>query len=275
MAKKQIICALFAIMMFVTASIAQAAPAASNVDWGNGVITVTGYGTPPARANTPTKRFALARRAAIVDAYRYVAETIQGVNVTAESTVSDLAAENDLINTKVNALIRGAQIVSEEALPDGGYKVTMQVSMYGVSNSLSSIVMPKTETVEPLPERIPVASAPTVSEVRGNYTGVIIDCRGFDVNPIMSPVIRLQDGTPVYGYKNLQPEKVIHFGMAAYSHGQSTVQRAGLNPLVIHAIGMVRHNAYPVISDEDANRMLAENNVSHFLDDCKVVIMRR
>ncbi len=284
--KKRIFCALFAVMMLLVASLAQAAPA-EPVDWNSGIITVEGYGTPPDRAKTPTKRFALARRAAIIDGYRALAETIRGVYVSSNSTVKDLEVESDIVKARVETLVQGARIVSQETLPDGGCKVVMQINMYGSSSSLADAIRPALEKegteVEPFKESIPSVttttttntSTTTTTTVQGNYTGVIIDCRDFEVNPIMSPVIRLQDGTPVYGYKNLNPDKVIHFGMAAYSHGQNMTQRAGSNPLVIHATGMERHNAYPVISDADANHMLAENKVSHFLDNCKVVIMRR
>ena len=284
--KKKIFCALFAVMMLLVASLAQAAPAES-IDWNSGIITVEGYGTPPDRAKTPTKRFALARRAAIIDGYRALAETVRGVYVSSNSTVKDLEVESDVIGARVESLVQGARIVSQESLPDGGCKVIMQINMYGPSSSLADAIRPALEKsnteVQPFKESIPSVttttttntSTTTTTTVQGNYTGVIIDCRDFEVNPIMSPVIRLQDGTPVYGYENLQPDKVVRFGMAAYSHGQNMTQRAGSNPLVIRATGMERHNAYPVISDADANRMLAENKVSHFLDNCKVVIMRR
>lgn len=69
------------------------------------------------RENVPAARgTALARRAAVVDAYRQLAETIKGVQIDAETSMRDLAIESDIVNTKIKALVKGARIVEETAM---------------------------------------------------------------------------------------------------------------------------------------------------------------
>jgi kynurenine formamidase len=50
--------------------------------------------------------------------------------------------------------------------------------------------------------------------------------------------------------------------------------RAGANPLIIKAVGLDNHNTYPIVSDEDANKILVENSATGFLNRCAVVFVR-
>ena len=269
--------------------------AADNVDWNNSTITVIGTGVQPNNAVNPAQARMLARRAAVADAYRQLAESIKGVNVDAETTVENMMVTSDIIRTKVSACIQGAQVVSEKEIPGGGYEVTMTVPLFGVSNSIAQAVMPKPTVVEPMPTPVPevIPSVPSGSlqggtivyttidrggkspmEAIGGYTGVIIDCRGLGLNPVMSPVIKNDKGMSIYGHKNLNYDKVVSDGMVGYASNVNQATRAGSHPLIIKAIKLTDHNANPVITAADANRILIENGTSNFLNDTKVVFLR-
>ena len=53
----------------------------------------------------------------------------------------------------------------------------------------------------------------------------------------------------------------------------NTHPRAGANPLIVKAIGVDNHNTYPIVSDEDANKILVENSATGFLNRCAVVFL--
>ena len=89
-------------------TIMQAAEAAAQ--WEQGAITAEGFGTPP-MGTYGSKASIMARRAAIVDAQRNLAEQINGVQVDAETTVENFVISSDLVKTKVSALIKGAMVV--------------------------------------------------------------------------------------------------------------------------------------------------------------------
>ena len=301
------------ILMMLTAMIAVlmlsslSAFAAEGVDWGNSTITVTGSGIAPANARSAAQARMMARRAAVVDAYRQLAEAIKGVNVDSETTVQNMMVVDDTTKTKVSAFIQGAKILSEQVTADGGYEVTMTVSMFGVSNSLASAVMPKPAAVEAFPQpvaavapsvptqsvqvtvtvntqpAVPAASVPATGssaaaapagKAIGGYTGLIVDCSGLGLKPVMSPVIKNASGQPIYGYKNLDYDRVVSNGMAGYTADIHNAVRAGANPLVVRAIGLDNHNGNPILSVADANRVLIENGASGFLDRTAVVFVR-
>ena len=249
------------------------AEAALGADWSSQMITVTGSGVPPAGARGGQARL-LARRAAQADAYRQLAEIVKGVQVDAETTVEMAALKSDTVNLRVEAVIKGAQIVDENITRDGVYEVTMQLPMFGATNSLASAVIERHERIEPFPAPEPVR--PNVSidiTVRGGYTGVVIDCRGFHVQPVMSPVIKNSHGTKIYGHKNIDPDYVIEHGMADYADSMGQTSRAGSNPLVIRAERMEDFDSTPVISIADANKILSENDISGFLEKTAVVFL--
>lgn len=272
---------LLAAMILSLCTLAEAAP---EPDWNANKIQVTGMGVAPRNAVSPAHASMMARRAAIADGYRQLAEVIQGVQVDAETTVEQMMLKSDVVKTKVSTVVKGAQIVSEGELAGGGYSVTMEIPLFGGNNSLANAVIERTTVIEPFPAPAPdyvpptppapsVPSVPSAPSV-GKYTGLIVDCRGVgSLRPVMSPVILDANMKTIYGHKNLDCDKIIREGMASYAHNQNDAVRAGSNPLVVRAIGIDDLNADPILSMEDTNLVLYENETSHFLDNTAVVFL--
>ena len=357
--------------------------------WDGGTIRVVGLGVAPA-GTSGTQAEALARRAAISDAYRQLAEQVNGVNVDASTTVENLMLANMTVRTHVSALIKGVEIREEKAQRDGSYTVTLELPVYGSGSLASTVFAPNmarepwtppatvytpytpqnydttgygtydraqmqnspanrvtaatplrpstpaaaenplrptqpavttpaaptepaqlrpthpaatapTAPVTPAPTKQPPAApvapvpipaptpapavqtpiAPTTppaeivptGQAVGGYTGVIIDCTGLGLRTAMSPVIKADNGRPIYGYKNLDSDKVVANGMASYARSDADATRAGTNPLRLRAVS-IDGGANPVLSANDANRLLLENNASGFLDATNVVFLR-
>lgn len=318
-----------------------AAMSMGNVDWKNRVVTVTGESIAPPNAINRAQARALASRGAKADAYRSLAETINGVRVEGETTVENMITTRDTIRLSVEATIKGARVIDEKFMSDGSYRVKMQVPLFGVSNSLASAVFDRNYEVEPFPDpvfdvepstpnyyqprtnytpttpyRSPLSrmALPTLnaldlqnlqsttyqqptqnyqveydrpqtyqpvrksvadyaSMAKGDYTGLIVDCRGLELQPVMSPVIMNSNGTKIYGHKNLDIDRVIREGMADYVDDTTSTARAGDKPLVVKAVALENFNSNPVVAIPDSNRILIENYASKFLKDLKVVFL--
>ena len=266
-----------AAILVLTGIKVDAAPG-GGVDWtkGSGVLTGTGIGLPPSNAVGPQKKI-WARTAAIADAQRRLAEAAEEVRVEGETTVKMNTLADDTVRTSVAATLKGAYIVSENWNSEGYYEVTMQVPVFGAGSLAQAVIKPVEQI--PFPTPSPVQPSPTnpsttvTISVSGGYTGVIIDCRGLNLNPVMSPVIKDSSGVKLYGHQNLDYDMVIRDGMASYAHDMSQASRAGSNPLVIKAERLDDHNANPVLSVTDGNRMLLENNSAGFLSKTAVVFL--
>ena len=275
----KIICLLSVVGFLLSLNLSQAFAAGSAMtDWDREIISGTGYGVAdPARAKNPGHARIMAHQAAMLDAYRRLAEQAKGIHVTANSSISDNISTGDVVTGEVDAVVKRARVVSENYDEYGNCSVVLEVPLFGVTNSIAKAVL-KPVAKEAFP-------APTVNEatiqstvnvtITGGYTGLIIDCSGLGLKPVMSPVIRNASQQPIYGYKNLDYDRVIDKGMASYASGMNgNLSRAGSNPLIIKAVRVEDHNSYPVVDTADADRILLENQKSHFLDSCAVVFVR-
>ena len=90
-------------------------------------ITVTGQGIAPSFANAQ-QAYALAKRAAIADAYRLLAERVKGVTIEGKDTVKNMSVQNSIVRTHVQALIKNAIIV-DTTYQNGMCEVQMELKI--------------------------------------------------------------------------------------------------------------------------------------------------
>ena len=280
---KKFINLVFALIMMCCAVIAYANENA--VNWSKGDVTAIGVGYPPEEMGM--RGNSIARRAAMVDAQRNLLEITKGVQIDAETTVENMTVSSDVVNSKVQGLLKGAQIFEEGNLDDGGYYVKMRIALYGSTNSLASVAM--TEYAKDIqPQAFTVVedtelSKKEVKQVkRAGYTGVIVDASGLGLEATFSPAIYDTNGRIVYGIANVDKDVVISKGMVDYANAveEATVgNRAGDNPLVIKAVGVKGgkssvNKVNVVVSVEDADRILLANEKSAMLENLAVVFVK-
>jgi hypothetical protein len=224
-----------------------------SLNWSERWIQVVGYGIPPTNAVNMSQGQLLARQGAIMDAQRNLLNVIGYVDVTAESTMLNYMA-NDVVRTAVEGSITHAQIVQgsdvwsvpEAAKGDwkqGIYGITLQYNL----DQLLLFIYPQGNAVNR-------PGGGTGSEV--SYTGVVIDARGYRMQP--SLYIKLVDpqGDPV-------AEAVAAAYVPSTSYTLSGTNeavvaatndpRVGSNPLGIRALGTDQTmRNWLVISEADA-----------------------
>ncbi len=90
-------------------------------------ITVVGQGVAPYNGTySPAQSYALAKRAAIADSYRLIAEKIKGVYVEGEDLIKNMMVKKSMVRTSVSAMVRNATIV-ETTIKDGLCEVEMDI----------------------------------------------------------------------------------------------------------------------------------------------------
>ncbi|NPA55546.1 MAG: hypothetical protein GXO40_04200 [Epsilonproteobacteria bacterium] len=91
-------------------------------------VTGVGEGVPPVNTVSPAQARALARRAAIADAYRSLAEKMYGIRLSAKDRIRDLITQRTEVRTEVFGIIKGATI-DDETWKDGLYTVVLKVKL--------------------------------------------------------------------------------------------------------------------------------------------------
>lgn len=244
-------------------------------------IRADGYGIIPSGMPTGAAKL-MARRAAIGDAQRNLLESIQGIAVDSETTIENFMLKSDVIHTKVSGIVKGAVVISESVQNDGTYKVTMSVPMYGVDSiadvAVNAVVGDKVPVPVPEPSS---AFKPIKGSISGGYTGLVINAKGSGLVRTFCPAIYDTNGRAVYGVYNVDKKYAIDYGVVGYAKGEdgwrnvnAGTSRAGSNPMVINIVSVRERTVNKcdvVISVEDADRLLAENQRSHFLDKYAVM----
>ena len=246
--------------------------AEAKVDYDSGMITVSAYSAYE-NLDSEGQQTALheyvargvSHDAALADARKQLDDFVSAISVMPTQTVGDLMASDPAVAAKVTRLVKNADVILDEA-GEKGYNISLQLPLYGINDSVSRAVLPQIYVQDKLP------AVPDGVAEAGGYTGLVIDCSGLGIRHIMTPAIIDTAGRQVYFYKAMLWDKVVRFGMAAYGNDAKTLARAGQSPLVVHAMSLADNGTSPVVSVDDANRILAANEQGKFLMQCAVVI---
>lgn len=92
------------------------------------LLVATGEGVAPLRAHSNAQAMTLARRAAIADAHRQMAEQLFGARIESKDVVSDATLQSSRIISQVYGIVRNAAIV-ENVYHNGLYIVRMEMEI--------------------------------------------------------------------------------------------------------------------------------------------------
>ncbi len=275
------------------------------VNWQTGLVKATGIGAPPENAANMAQARAMALRAATVVARRNLLEVIKGVRINSSTKVKNYMVQNDVIVTKVQGFLQNSQVLNTEYMSDGSVQVEVGVSLRG---GFADVLMPekikfnkkapKPTSYEPQPievskEAKPAEQAPekekTVQEQEKKqkdvsmeakgpvYTGLVVDARGINARPAMSPKIVDENGSEVYGSAMVSREYAIQQGMAGYAKVMDKAKqnsRVAENPYVVQAISSEgKTNTDLVVSSSEANKLRKLSDNLNFLEKCRVMIV--
>ncbi len=91
-------------------------------------ITAVGYGAESAFGNlTEGQKRLMAIRSSKLDAYRALAEQISGIKIDSNTSVASLSARNDSFRARVNAIVKGARVISVTPMADNNYETVLEV----------------------------------------------------------------------------------------------------------------------------------------------------
>ena len=259
-----------------------------SINWSQGYIEAVGIGAVPDRSIGKSNARPMALRAAVVVAQRNLLEITKGVQIDSTTTVKDFMVESDIVNSKVEGLVKGAQVVKTEYLADTTVEVTLRMPLNG--GVLAQTIMPLAIAKPPAPPEpapaapAPVAPAPVVTAPvapapagPAAYTGMVVDARGIQARPAMSPRVFDEDGKEVYGSANVDREYAVQQGMSGYARDLTAAQsnqRVTANPVTVKALrssGAGKSDL--IISNVDAQQIRDSAENMTFMKKCRVMVV--
>lgn len=258
-------------------------------NWDAALIKAQGFGIEPRSADSAAQGLVMARRAAVVDAYRNLLEASLEVTVRSKTAVEQAGVKWDSVEAQVQGVIRNATILEERQHPDGRYEIVMQMPMYG-PQGLGQVVLPHIMNAPPgppgpRPEPMvrPGPRLPQPPSQPGGFTGLVVVVRGVHLDRSMSPAILTPDGQVVYGRGWWRPgefdaDVANRQGIVGYASSMNGAVRGGARPLVVNAIGvsgppLSNFKTDIVISPDDAARIREANSGGKFLERLQVDIV--
>ncbi|NLN76215.1 MAG: hypothetical protein GX139_07870 [Armatimonadetes bacterium] len=149
------------------------------------------------------------------------------------------------------------------------------IVMLGVSHAQQT--EPAEADATPQPAKSEASAKP--SQPGKPYTSVIINAAGLSLERDIDPKILRENGSLLWGDNDTTTEFAIEHGVAAYARSIEDAEknkRSGENPLIIKAIKCVGDavKSDVVISDADADLLLAEDKLGKFLDKFNVILVQ-
>jgi hypothetical protein len=246
------------------------------IDWANGVFYAVGFGVPNTKFKSAAQRNYSAQVAAEQVAMRNLLRLVETTLLDSETTVQDGMLESDRIRTKIKGKIRHVQMVgAPRYMSDGSVNVIMKMQMREVVKVLAEGPGIKAFSA---PQEIQTPQAlGSASTASGVFTGLLIDARGTEISPALSPKVLNEDGDVIYGFADVDRQFSLEQGMMGYlkdpqaARSNERIKDRPFEIKALHSSG--KNNADLVISNADGVRLRQMNREQSFLREARVMVV--
>lgn len=241
------------------------------VNWSTGKIRAVGKAFPDEKSAGTHEWIKGAARA---DANRSIIEILKTIKLTRFQKVAQYAANNDVILAGIEKTARDARILKQYYTSALAVEMTIETSMFG---GFLQLVLP--EDIRQIPEikvETEIKNRPDMDQIP--YSGLILDARGLNFEPVLNPVIVSEHGHDVYSSAFISREFAVQAGVIKYLCSMKQAEkdsRVGSHPLLLKGLRKEgKENTSIVISMADYRKLEAITERHRFLKECRVIIVK-
>ncbi|QGY41301.1 hypothetical protein GM415_14585 [Pseudodesulfovibrio cashew] len=253
----------------------------ATLSWGSGEAEVSRELAPAGEDATVNP---LAIRKAVSGARKQLLDIILSVRIDARRTVSAYLSEDAELAARVRGVVQNSPLERPVGAGQGG---AVRVSER-FRDKLAELVLPTTIQFQSgIPPKLSTSMEQSmgfeggvpepVGGNSGGYTGLIIDARGLEVTPALTPVVYGQDGQGVYGTFLVSRDSAVSKGVAAYATTSDPgilAERVGKRPLTVRALSAYGSWRTDLIIPTSMARLVAAVASSPSVaGNCRVVIV--
>jgi len=201
--------------------------------------------------------------------------------------VMDFLQNKPELSNQISSLLSNYCILKQNYLTDGSIEYVYHLSL---TNKIMSQLLPKASSVKlvvpmlcpccgqkwpdgkPVPHGLELVPRQIESTM---YTGIVIDCRSFDLKPCLFPCIYNDMLEEVYSVSFADQNSIIDKGLVLYTtQDLHNNPRIGQNPLRIQATDIIGKAGTDIkISGPDARRIHGSKNNIELLKECRLAII--
>ena len=251
------------------------------IDWTAGIVEARGVGSPRKYYyDKADDKGPKAIAAAANKARHNLLETVVKIRINDDYRVIDIIENYPTIMAKLKEMVYDAPEMEKyrRYLSNGTVEVWAQISLRG--GFLQLILPPEIRQIEPIKQVSPKRNLASVRKVPPSeqiFSGLIVDARGVQLTPALSPKILDENFSEVFGPAFVSREFAVQNGMVSYTHQirkAQTDERVFGNPLVVKAIRAVGSGRCDlVISNAHAAKLKRASEHLIFLKECRVIIV--
>ncbi len=196
------------------------------------------------------------------DAARRIIDSLKGIRVDSDKTMEDFIRDNPVTMERLPHIIESRTKFMET--PSGHFATACRARLY------------IRELIAAVPYRYPMHDFPerTDNPISTDYTGLIIDTRGLDVEPMMFPVIYNRNGLEIYGKNFVDIRYATRTGIVSYVHTDEEARnKQGIGDSPLYTVALKSLNRCPVMADADIRKLFSSRETLDRLRKCRVIFI--
>lgn len=247
------------------------------IDWTTGRVTAIGHAAPEINAEGKAMTMPGSARAY---ATRNLIAIFKQMKVSGDLTVGEYASTHDAILAGIEKIAQNARICRQLYTSALDVEVRVEAPFYGgflqlvLPDHIRQI--PKISELKQDPAE-PVNNAPSAVVSAKPYTGLIVDARTLNLEPVLYPTIVSEQGRELYSSVFVSREFAVQNGVCAYLCDMDQAlasDRVGSNPLVVKALRKTGDKTGAIVmSMADTNTLDRATERHTFLRACRVIVV--
>jgi len=247
------------------------------IDWTTGFVTATGQAAPEINAGGTAVAMPGSARTC---ATRNLIAILKQMKISGDLTVGEYASTHDTILAGIETVAQDAGVRRQMYTSALDVKVWVAATFYG---GFLQLVLPDHIRQIPKINELKQGSAesaestPSAAVGAKPYTGLIVDARRLNVEPVLYPTIVSEQGREIYSSVFISREFAVQNGVCAYVSDMDQAlasDRAGSNPLLLKALRTTGDKTGAIVmSMADAKTLDRATERHTFLKKCRVIVV--